>query len=612
MTPEMLANLSAPSAPDSPVAQLEKAPAYQVQGINNHNTSQPPDPFLATTGKVSGGLPSYGSSALWEKLNGSKVGLSKNDSVPVEGMETPSAVDLDDIHGEYYVNMTEKQWEPPLAPVRKPKSTHDMGMEYGAVPPPRMRTGSVKSRSRNKADGDESTILPDPPAPGAGDRKRTISGQVAQASSSQNSGIEPARRSVRILNSTRPTNAAGKFSSLAGSLGLRDGRDIKKPRAPGSKTRATTSTVGRVVSGNRKHMPGEQMEVESKPVPRPTNGLGNITHHRNSANERIKEVEALQYLLDLFSKLSEGFSNLTQYQCSEAISAFNSLPSAQRDTPWVLAQIGRAYFEQASYSEAEKFFSRVKTMSPSWLEQMEIYSTVLWHLRNEVELAYLAHELMEVERLAPQALCAIGNCFALQREHDQALKCFRRATQVDPKFAYGFTLQGHEHVANEEYDKALDAYRSGVNADPRHYNAWYGLGKVYEKIGKYEFAEQHYRSAATINPANSVLICCIGVVLEKMKNPKAALVQYSRACTFAPRSALARFKKARVLMTLQDLKGALVELKILKDIAPDEANVHFLLGRLYKMLKEKGNAIKHFTTALNLDPKVSDVLLPGR
>jgi tetratricopeptide (TPR) repeat protein len=57
-------------------------------------------------------------------------------------------------------------------------------------------------------------------------------------------------------------------------------------------------------------------------------------------------------------------------------------------------------------------------------------------------------------------------------------------------------------------------------------------------------------------------------------------------------------------MSLGDLGTALKELMILKDLAPDEAMVHFLLGRLYKGLREKGLAVRHFTIALNLDPKV--------
>ena len=183
---------------------------------------------------------------------------------------------------------------------------------------------------------------------------------------------------------------------------------------------------------------------------------------------------------------------------------------------------------------------------------MEVYSTLLWHLRKDVELSYLAHELVEVDRLSPAAWCAIGNSFSLQKDHDQALKCFKRATQLDPKLAYAFTLQGHEHVSSEEYDKALVAYRSAVSADSRHYNAWYGLGKVFEKTGKYDLSERHFKTAAQINPTNSVLVCCIGMVLEKTKNLPAALNQYDIACQLAPRSALSRFKKAKALMDLRD------------------------------------------------------------
>ena len=181
---------------------------------------------------------------------------------------------------------------------------------------------------------------------------------------------------------------------------------------------------------------------------------------------------------------------------------------------------------------------------------MEVYSTLLWHLRKDVELSYLAHELLDIERLSPQAWCAIGNLCSLQRDHEQALKCFKRATQLDPSLAYAFTLQGHEHVSSEEYEKALVAYRSAVAADSRHYNAWYGLGKVYEKTGKYEMSEKHFKTAVQINPNNAVLICCVGMVLEKTKNFTGAFMQYDLACKLAPRSALSRFKKARVLMAL--------------------------------------------------------------
>jgi anaphase-promoting complex subunit 3 len=596
----------------------------QTQPTNSMNQfTSSTDPFTSSQSKVHG--MTYGNNPLWERLNGSKVSVNTvNTYADTEAMDTPIT------HGDWNEDGSDagpipapalKPWEPPQAPSRKTRNAQDTP-DFASLPPPKMRAGAVKSRVRSKADLEDPAVLQDPPPAPAPPTKRTISGQAAQTSTAQTAGSEGARRSVRLLNTARPTTTTGsKMSSLATSLGLREGRDIKKAKAPGAKGRlATASTVGRVVSGNRNRTgSADAMDVDSKEPRAPTNGVPPVpaipqAHQKPSRSESTlsKDFEALHALLDLFARIAAAHLALSRYDCQLAILNYNALPSSQRETPYILAQIGKAYYEQASYSEAEKFFIRVKTLCPSRLEDMEVYSTVLWHMKNEVELAYLAHELIETERLSPQAWCAIGNSFSLQREHDQALKCFRRATQIDPQFAYGFTLQGHEYVANEEYEKALDAYRCAVGADGRHYNAWYGLGKVYEKMGKWEIAEQHYRTAAKINPTNAVLVCCIGVVLEKCKKPHDALIMYGHACALAPGSALSRFKKARCLMGLGRPKEALVELKVLKDVAPDEANVHFLLGRLYKMLRMRGEAVRCFTMALNLDPKVCLHLLPRR
>lgn len=270
--------------------------------------------------------------------------------------------------------------------------------------------------------------------------------------------------------------------------------------------------------------------------------------------------------------------------------------------------MGKAHFEQASYQEAEKFFRKMRVLAPSRLEDMEVYSTILWHLKRETDLSFLAHELIDSAWHSPQAWCALGNAWSLARDPEQALKCFKRATQLDPKFAYAFTLQGHEHVANEEYDKALTAYRQAIAADRRHYNAYYGIGRVQERLGAYDKAYTHFHAASIINPNNAVLICCIGTVLEKQKQIGPALQAYTRAAELAPRAAQTRYKKARGLLAVGQVDEAHKELMILKDLAPDEGTVHFLLGTLYKTVNDKASATRHYTIALALDPKVCYLL----
>lgn len=59
---------------------------------------------------------------------------------------------------------------------------------------------------------------------------------------------------------------------------------------------------------------------------------------------------------------------------------------------------------------------------------MDIFSTTLWHLRKEYELSYLAQELVEFDKFAPESWCAVGNCFSLQNEHETAIKFFHRVS----------------------------------------------------------------------------------------------------------------------------------------------------------------------------------------
>ena len=122
--------------------------------------------------------------------------------------------------------------------------------------------------------------------------------------------------------------------------------------------------------------------------------------------------------------------------------------------------------------QAERAFQAVRALDPYRLWDMEVYSTLLWHLQRPVQLSFLAQELLSIEPRSPQAWIAIGNTFSLQKERSQALTCFRRAQQLDPTCAYAFTLAGHEFI-DEDLDKAILSFQMALRADARHYNAWF-------------------------------------------------------------------------------------------------------------------------------------------
>jgi len=546
-----------------------------------------------------------------------KSALSNGMKQPLSEWDTPTAnggsMDDDVAMGGVLVDEDAVTNEPPAAPSRRTRP----GLQ--TEPSDRPRQPTLRGHVHSSSD----TVAEDPQRkPSIGAQKRTISGLTSHSSSNPSSdpSAQP-RRSNRLFGQAATTRTTRSAADPTASFTSKLDRTVRTAKAAtGTKGRPGT-TVGRVVSGNRKVLPPDPADKERDKrapsrnseksvvhpaVPSVTSAIGQKLQPCPVPAPDVKtEQQALTALLDNFKQLAVGCYATSRFDLSKAVQTFRSLPSAQRETPWVLAQLGKAYYEAADYPNAEDCFARLLKLQPSRIEDMEVYSTVLWHLKKESTLAFLCHMLRDQEFHAPQTWCAVGNAFSLSREHDQAISAFKRATQLDENFAYAWTLMGHEYIANEEFDAALSAFRKSVAVDPRGYGGWYGLGKSYERVGKLSEAERHYRIAASINPSNATLLVCIGVVLERLRNRKAALANYAKALELCPSSALARFKKARVLMHLRHFDEALGELEVLRDQAPDEANVWFLLGKCYKGLGEKSEALRALTTALNLDVKVS-------
>uniref|UniRef100_F6TGR1 Cell division cycle protein 27 homolog n=1 Tax=Ornithorhynchus anatinus TaxID=9258 RepID=F6TGR1_ORNAN len=312
---------------------------------------------------------------------------------------------------------------------------------------------------------------------------------------------------------------------------------------------------------------------------------------------------AAEGLMSLLRDMGKGYLALCSYNCKEAINLLSHLPSHHYNTGWVLGQIGRAYFELSEYMQAERIFSEVRRIENYRVEGMEIYSTTLWHLQKDVALSVLSKDLTDMDKNSPEAWCAAGNCFSLQREHDIAIKFFQRAIQVDPNYAYAYTLLGHEFVLTEELDKALACFRNAIRVNPRHYNAWYGLGMIYYKQEKFSLAEMHFQKALDINPQSSVLLCHIGVVQHALKKSEKALDTLNKAIIIDPKNPLCKFHRASVLFANEKYKSALQELEELKQIVPKESLVYFLIGKVYKKLGQTHLALMNFSWAMDLDPK---------
>jgi anaphase-promoting complex subunit 3 len=294
---------------------------------------------------------------------------------------------------------------------------------------------------------------------------------------------------------------------------------------------------------------------------------------------------------------------LASHRCDEVLATLATLPIEHQKTGFVLSRIGRAHFEKAEYPAACESFERMRVVDPNRVEGLEFFSTALWHLSREVDLAYLAKDVAERAPKKPQTWCVVGNCFSLEKEHDTAIRFFKRALQLDDTFTYAYTLAGHEYIANDDVEEAMACYRHALRTDRSHYIAWWGLGTIYARQEKHDLAELHFRKAIAIHPGSSVLWCFLGSILVKSSRFEEALDALDASIKLQANNPQARFQRAKVMLALNHWDDALEELEYVRDLVPREASVHMFLGKVYSQLKQRDKALVHYVAALDLDPK---------
>jgi len=109
-------------------------------------------------------------------------------------------------------------------------------------------------------------------------------------------------------------------------------------------------------------------------------------------------LEIIENIINVFKLLGQGLQHLSQFECRQAIELFESISLKHLDTPWVLSHLANCYYHLHDYQKSSLIYRELRTKFPYHIDGLEYYSTVLWHLKDDIALATLAHELTETDR----------------------------------------------------------------------------------------------------------------------------------------------------------------------------------------------------------------------
>src|SRR5690606_36841260 len=96
--------------------------------------------------------------------------------------------------------------------------------------------------------------------------------------------------------------------------------------------------------------------------------------------------------------------------------------------------------------KAVEYFEEARNLEVGRVKDMDYYSTSLWYLKDEAKLYCLASEMMEIARHEAITWFIQGNAYSIKGDHERALTCFKRATQINDQYAYAYTMIGHESL----------------------------------------------------------------------------------------------------------------------------------------------------------------------
>uniref|UniRef100_A0A5K3FM72 Cell division cycle protein 27 homolog n=1 Tax=Mesocestoides corti TaxID=53468 RepID=A0A5K3FM72_MESCO len=326
-----------------------------------------------------------------------------------------------------------------------------------------------------------------------------------------------------------------------------------------------------------------------------------------SSDRNDPRTESILAYLQLLRCLGRSFSLLLQHDYKGAVTVLSELPSEQLATGRTLAWAARAHVDAADYPNAHRIFNELRRLEPWQLYGMDLFSTVLWYQEAEHDLSQLANDLLSLDRSAPEPWSVAGNCFSLQREHDTAIRFFRRALQVCPTDAYSCTLLGHEYMAIDNLERAVSAFRHALRLDDRNYSARFGLSNVYFKQEYFGLADAHLVRALSLFPNSPLLLTHLGAIRARIgrldEGPGSALDCLNKAVSINPSSPIALYHRACVLSSLGRYQDAIDELERLILLTPREAMIYFMLGHAYQKIGNSPQAMIYYSWSMELDPK---------
>ncbi|MFM7074261.1 MAG: tetratricopeptide repeat protein [Planctomycetota bacterium] len=195
----------------------------------------------------------------------------------------------------------------------------------------------------------------------------------------------------------------------------------------------------------------------------------------------------------------------------------------------VIGSLGcRTIFRNMDFNNPEKLWRQCIATNPTHVRPR---SHLISQLISKGDLDGAIREGQAALRLGPYAAelhSQMGTVYMRKRLFADAEKCFRLASEADPKFPMGWFNWATLCFQQSRYLDACRLYRRAIDVHSVHVESWSGLGWSLELLGDSREATACYRRALTLDPSLVVVTTRLADLMatsgdESIRDPAQAL-----------------------------------------------------------------------------------------
>ncbi|KAI8366073.1 anaphase promoting complex subunit 8 [Radiomyces spectabilis] len=182
-----------------------------------------------------------------------------------------------------------------------------------------------------------------------------------------------------------------------------------------------------------------------------------------------------------------------------------------------------AYLNSAMlYNESEIEFDAIRRLNPYRLEDMDVFSNILYIINARQKLSVLARKAEQIDKYRPETCCIIANYYTMKCEYSKSVPYFKRALKLNRNYHLAWTLLGHDYIELKNPKAAIECYERATEISERDYRAWYGLGQAYEVLKLPYYAAYYFQKAAHLRPHDermwNALAACYAALGRKVES----------------------------------------------------------------------------------------------